>query len=252
MITAIIQARMGSTRLPGKILLPLKGEPVLFHVVERAKRVRGIDAVVVATTISPADDAIETFCKERGYSFFRGSETDVLDRYYHAARAFKSETIIRITSDCPLIDPPTIEQCIQNFQACGCDYLSSFVPEERTYPRGLDTEIFSFAALEKAWKEATEGYEREHVTPYIWENKKGEFSIGPMLKASPAYARTQYRLTLDYKEDYELLTRVYDQFYAPGEIIDVKKLIRYFDDHPELPKINAFHEDSYTKVGIRR
>ncbi len=251
MIAAIIQARMGSTRLPGKIMLPLAGRSVLSHVVERVKRVKGIDTIIVATTTLPEDDALEAFCHAEGYACFRGSADDVLSRYYEAARTVGATGIIRITSDCPLIDPDTIERCIKQYQSGEYDYVSSFVPDERTFPRGLDTEIFSFAALERANSSAKEKYEREHVTPYIWENKKGEFNIGPMLRAMPPYDRADVRLTLDYPEDYELLKQLYDRFYVKEKLVSVPEVLKYLSEHPEIPAINAFREAEYPKQGIR-
>lgn len=242
---------MGSSRLPGKVMLRLAGEPVLFHVVERVKRARLIDIVIVATSDQPEDDAIEALCKERGYACFRGSQNDVLSRYAGAALAFDLQTIVRITSDCPLIDPSIADQTVKAFESSQCDYLSNVLPEVRTFPRGLDCEVFSRGAIERAAREATEPYEREHVTPYIHENKKGIFKIGPQFTAPAEYARPKYRLTLDYQEDYEFFKHIYDQFYKPEEIIDVPSVLHYLDEHPEVVAINAAREAEYPQKGIR-
>src|SRR5215470_15506655 len=164
-VVAIIQARMGSTRLPGKVLLDIAGQPMLGRVISRVCRAKTIEQIVVATSTAAADDAVSAFCAERGIVCFRGSETDVLDRYYQAARLVQAKTIVRITADCPLLDPEVIDLTVSRFLEGGWDYISNVNPP--TFPDGLDTEVFSFAALERAWREATSVTHREHVTPYL-------------------------------------------------------------------------------------
>ncbi len=252
MIGVIIQARMSSTRLPGKVLLSLAGKPVLQHVIERVKQVRGIDSVIVATTTETEDDAIADFCSRNRYSCFRGSRDDVLSRYFDAAQQFKIETIVRITSDCPLLDPSIITEVIDVYKHGKCDYVSNALPGERTFPRGLDCEVFSFKALEKACTEAREIYEREHVTPYIHENKTGEFRIGKMVEARGIFARPQYRLTLDYQEDYELISKLYDRFSTSNRIISVPDVIEFLDQNPNVAALNTLHEKEYPRQGIRK
>ncbi len=170
---AIIQARLGSTRLLGKVLKIIGDRPMLQWVVDRAKRTIGIDEVVVATTESVADDPVAQWCSEKGINCFRGSEHDVLDRYYQAAKAFHADIVLRITADCPLIDPLVIERGLQQFHAGGADYVSNTL--RYTYPDGLDVEIFSFEALSCAWEEAQKPSEREHVTPYM--RNSGKFKV---------------------------------------------------------------------------
>ncbi len=165
-IVAIVQARMGSTRLPGKALKDLHGRTMLARVVRRALRSALIDKLVVATTEKKADDVIVSECDSLGISCFRGSEDDVLDRYYQAARAFSADLIVRITSDCPLIDPEIIDRVVQAFLDNCPDYASNTI--ESTYPRGLDVEVFAFDALKKAWCEASMDFQHVHVTPYIY------------------------------------------------------------------------------------
>ena len=148
---AIIQARMGSTRLPGKVLAEVVGQPMLFHVVNRARRARTLDGVIVATSDSQADDVVSQFCREVGVTCFRGSEADVLDRYYQAARHFDIATIVRLTADCPLLDPLVVDRVVQAFETGGCDFVSNTF--ERSFPDGLDTEVFSRDALERAGEE---------------------------------------------------------------------------------------------------
>ena len=237
MTAIIIQARMSSARLPGKILKNLAGKPMLWHVVSRCLNSKTADKVVVATTTNLEDNAVERFCKENNFLYYRGSLDNVLSRYYEAAKQFGADTIVRVTSDCPLIDPKIINLCVEALKKTGADYLSNINPD-RTFPRGLDVEAFTFAALEKAHGEAKDSYEKEHVTPYIWENKKNEFKIGPAVKANPEYARN-YRLTVDYPEDFELMEKIYSKFFIPGKIVDVPEALKFLDTNPDLLKINA-------------
>lgn len=246
MTAIIIQARMGSTRLPGKIMKNLAGKPMLWHVMGRCLKSKAADRVIVATTTNTEDDAVEKFCQENNFLYHRGSADNVLERYYEAARKFGADAIVRVTSDCLLIDPAIIDRCILAFQKSGADYISNVVPGERTFPRGLDVEAFKFAALEKAHREASENYEKEHVTPHIWENKKNEFKIGATIQAAPEYARN-YRLTVDYPEDFELIEKIYSKFFVPGEIISVPDAIKFLDQNPELLKINAHCEQKPLK-----
>src|SRR3989338_5071099 len=221
----IIQARMGSGRLPGKVMKNLCGYPMLYHVVKRARGAVLADDVVVATTVLKQDDVVEKFCAENGIKYFRGREEDVLDRYYSTAKCFDSDII---------------DECIKKFaEHKGVDYLSNI--SIRTFPRGLDTEVFSFKALEIAHKNAEEKYEREHVTPYIWENKKGEFKIGEPVEASDEYRR-DYRLTVDYGEDFQLVAEIYKALYNGSGIINVKDALLFLDKNPEIASINAHCE----------
>ena len=165
---AIVQTRMGSTRLPGKVLKDLGGDAVLARVVHRLRRAHLLNEIVIATTISPADDSIVRECERLAVQCFRGPEQDVLDRYYQTAKAFSAEAVVRVTSDCPLIDGELIDATIRTFLDQKADYSSNNIP--RTYPRGLDAEVFTFAGLERTWREAVKPYEREHVTPYFYEH----------------------------------------------------------------------------------
>lgn len=244
MIAAIIQARMGSSRLPGKVMLDLMGEPDLWRVVERARKA-AVDTVIVATTTNPEDDTIEEWCEKRGVQVYRGSSEDVIARYRGAAEKVRATIIVRITSDCPLIDPATINRCIEYFQKENVDYASNCSNGPRTFPRGLDVEVFSYDALVKADTEAKEKNDREHVTPYIWGNTNGTFAVAPALQASPEYKR-DYRLTLDYPEDYELLNIVYRALFRGGTV-DVLEAIKYLDAHPEIVALNAFRETDHQK-----
>lgn len=202
---AIIQARMGSTRLPGKVLLPLLGEPMLSRVVARVARATRLDEVVVAITSTPSDDVIEKLGRDEGWSVVRGSETDLLDRYVMAARAHRADVVVRITSDCPLIDPAVIDRTISAFAGRPCDYASTAM-EPRTYPRGLDVEVASMPALERAWREDRDPAWREHATPYLYRHPE----LFRTLRVPAEDDRSEHRWSVDTPEDYELVRRIYD------------------------------------------
>jgi spore coat polysaccharide biosynthesis protein SpsF len=204
-IVAIIQARMGSTRLPGKVLKDLAGETVLARVVARVRRCREIGQVVVATTREPEDEAIVDECRRLSVQVFRGEVHDVLDRYYQAAMEQKAEAIVRITSDCPLIEPEITDATIRGFLDSRPDYASNVL--ERTYPRGLDTEIMTWDALSRSWREAKHPHQREHVTPYIYENA-GQFTL---LSVKGDIDYSSHRWTLDQPEDLAFLRAVYER-----------------------------------------
>jgi spore coat polysaccharide biosynthesis protein SpsF len=202
-IAALIQARLGSTRLPGKVLKDIGGRTMLARVVRRAQRAAGIDEVVVVTTTEPADSAVAEESARLGVSCFRGSELDVLDRYYQAAKQFKADAVVRITSDCPLIDPGVVGSVVAIFRSETPDYASNVI--ERSYPRGLDTEIVSMEALERAWREAQQPYQREHVTPYFYENR----SLFRLSSVKTVVDHSRHRWTVDAPEDLEFVRAVY-------------------------------------------
>lgn len=231
---------MGSTRLPGKIMKELAGHPMLWHVVRRAQNAKKADLVVVATTTEREDDVVERFCQENNFPYYRGSADNVLSRYFETAKKYGARVVIRVTADCPLVDPVVIDQCIEEYFRSACDYISIGAPPEgRTYPLGLDVEVFSFEALERAFKEAQEPYEKEHVTPYIWENKSGVFHVCSKLKAPPEHER-DYRLTVDYPEDFMLMEEIYKALYTNDKtIIPAREVMRFLDLHPEIVGLNA-------------
>jgi spore coat polysaccharide biosynthesis protein SpsF len=236
----IIQARMGSTRLPGKVLMDLSGDPLLSHVVARCKKAQRADDVIIATSDDNADDMIAQFCQKQNINYFRGSQDNVLERYLKTAQFFESDHIVRVTADCPLIDPQVIDWCIDGYyRARESDYLSNILT--RTFPRGLDVEVFSLRALQRAFEQAEEKYEQEHVTPFIWENKDNEFIVADPIEAPDEYARN-YRLTVDYSEDFELMEKIYEALHKQGEIVDAKDAIQYLDENPEVASINAHCE----------
>ncbi len=193
---AIIQARMGSTRLPNKVLAEIAGRPMLWHVADRARRARSLDGVVVATSDSPADIAIVNFCVQNGVQCFRGSHDDVLDRYYQASKLFKADVIVRLTADCPLLDSRVVEKVIEEFFADNYDYVSNTL--EPTFPAGLYTEVLRQEALEQAWRDARLKSEREHVTPYIWKRPL-LFRLGIV---KHGHDLSRLRWTVDEAEDF--------------------------------------------------
>lgn len=231
-ITAIIQARMGSTRLPGKVLMDLGGKTVLSRVVGRLRHTTRVDEIVVATTDSVADDAIVQECHQLKVEYSRGSENDVLDRYYRAARVCAATAVVRITSDCPVIDPQIVDETIRVFQQqCG-DYASNVLP--RRYPRGLDTEVFSMAALEQAWREAHKHYEREHVTPYFYRHPE----LFRLVSKRGQIDYSRYRWTLDTNEDLELLRIIYERF-GNEDGFSWREVIQLMEREPELAEVNS-------------
>jgi spore coat polysaccharide biosynthesis protein SpsF len=232
MITAIVQARMGSTRLPGKVLAEICGRPLLWHVVDRLNRAEMLGEVVVATSDSPQDDPIEELCKDNGIKCFRGSEEDVLDRYYQAAKHFGSDIIARITADCPMIDPSVLDKIIEVYLRGECDYASNTV--DRTYPDGLDAEVLSFGALERAWIESRLPSEREHVTPYIWKNPD-RFKICHVKQEENM---SRLRWTVDEAEDLAFVRTVYRHLYHPGRVFLQEEILKLLVEHPELLEIN--------------
>ncbi len=231
-VVAIIQARMGSSRLPGKSLAEIENHPMLWHVIERVKKALLVDRVVVATSIAPQDDAIEKMCQENGVTCYRGSENDVLDRFYHAARAEKASQVVRITADCPLIDPEVVDRVVRRFQRGDLDYASNAMV--RSYPDGLDTEICSFSALERAWHEAHKPSEREHVTPYL---RSGKFRTANVENDSISLYQ-HYRWTVDEIEDLEFIRSVYKAFRG-SDSFGMTDVLELLEKTPELKQMNS-------------
>jgi spore coat polysaccharide biosynthesis protein SpsF len=232
-IVAIIQARMGSTRLPGKVMMDLFGEPVLVRDVNRLQRSELLDEIAIATTTLSADDQIVSLCKERGWQYFRGDENDVLDRYYQAAWTFNADVIVRITSDCPMIETEIVDRLIREFLARpDIDYASNTLPP-RTFPRGLDTEVMTFEALERAWMEDKDPKLREHVTPYIYRNPN-KFKIQSVVNDTDL---SFHRWTLDTPEDLAFIRTVYE--YFGNDDFTWTDVVEYLEKHPEVSKINS-------------
>ncbi|MEI6478404.1 MAG: aminotransferase class III-fold pyridoxal phosphate-dependent enzyme [bacterium] len=229
-IVAIIQARSNSTRLPKKILLPLGGKTVIEQVVERVGRAKLVDKVVIATTTNPLDQPLVDLCNVKGIEVFRGSEDDVLDRYYQVAKQLKAKTVIRITGDCPLVDPEIIDRAIQKHLKEKNDYTATAWIE--TFPDGLDVDIFTFDALENSWKNAVLPYEREHATQYIAQRAE-QFKVGNLENTE---VMSDKRWVLDEPDDYEFLKAVYDGIGARE--FGMQEILAFLKKHPEVEKLN--------------
>ena len=237
---AILQARMGSSRLPGKMLLPIiDGKGALELMLERASRASHIAKIVVATTTDPPDDGIEVLCDKLGVSCHRGNVEDVLDRFHGAISEYPEyDTVVRLTGDCPLHDPAVIDMAIAKFRELRVDYLSNVSPP--TFPDGLDVEVFSRDTLTRAWREAEKTSEREHVTLFIRKHPE-IFSIANM--ENPSGDLSHLRWTLDEKADMEFITAIFKSLYESNPKFGRNDVLNLLDVHPELAQINT---------GIRR
>lgn len=244
-IIAIIQARMSSTRLPGKVLMQLAHIPVLEHVVNRLEYCKSIAEIVVATSIDQSDDLIEDWCAKAGVKLFRGSLNDVLDRYYQAATLYKADVIVRITADCPAIDPNIVDEVVQGFIAGGYDFFGL----SGEFPDGLDCTVFSYGAIYRAWKEAKLPSEREHVGPYI-ENNPTIFKNGGLHKFT---GLSHHRWTLDEPADYRFLQIVFDRLFSPLRPFSSDQILSLLEKEPELLEINSniIRNEGYLKSLIK-
>ena len=238
----IVQARTNSSRLPNKVLMKVNGEQtVLEHVIKQLSFCKSISKIIVATTNLKQDDVIEELVKKLEIDVFRGDSSDVLDRYYQCAKKFNLDDIVRITSDCPLIDPEIVDKVIRKYEIEKFDYVTNTLI--RTFPIGLDAEIFSFDVLEKTWKNAILPSEREHVTPFI-RNKKMDFSVGNIEHEEDL---SKIRVGLDRKEDYELIKIIVNEFEKRPILL--QDIIKLFKNKPELIRINEHiqHDEGMKK-----
>ena len=257
-VVAIIQGRMSSSRLPGKILADIVGQPMLQQVFLRTSRAQTLDDVIFATTTDASDDPVAEYCEFSGIPFTRGSLYDVLDRYYQAASQTKADVVVRITADCPVIDPDLIDEVVKSvignrstLDSYQFDFAANRLPPpwNRTYPIGLDTEVCTFAALERAWKEAKEPQHREHVMPYFYEgvelaaiNRQLQTGVSPRgFKVALLHHTTdfgEYRWTVDTPEDLEFMRQVYSRFDGRDDF-SWKEVLDLVHNEPELMNINA-------------
>jgi spore coat polysaccharide biosynthesis protein SpsF len=235
-VVGIIQARMGSSRLPGKVLQDVHGKPLLIREAIRVRRAQSLGQVIVATTVDPEDDPIVEACRLQGLPCFRGDPLDVLDRYYQAAQLFRAEVIVRLTGDCPLIDPREIDRTVWAFFAAGVDFAANRLPPpwKRTTPIGMDTEVVTIDALARAWREAEARYAREHVMPYMYE-QAGRFDT-LLVDHSPDLGG--YRLTVDTPEDLALIREIFDHFDGTDEF-SLMEIMALLNERPELLALNA-------------
>lgn len=239
---AIIQARMGSTRLPGKVLRDIGEKPMLEHVLERARATRELDKIVVATTENEEDDEIVRVVQRMGVTFFRGSEQDVLDRYYQAAKVHDANPVVRLTADCPLLDPDEVDRVVKSFVASpDLDYLGT----GETYPEGYGTEVFTYEALQRAWEEASLSSEREHVTSYIWDGDDS-FAVG---RIELPQDLTAIRVTVDRPVDVEVVTKIVNDISTPGDLIGIEDVVYYLREQPDVASLN---KDIPRREGYKR
>jgi len=237
-VITVIQARIGSTRLPGKVLLPLSGKPLLLRLVNRVEQAKNAGRIVVATTTSPLDDPIERLCLNEGISCYRGHPTDLLDRHYRAGIQYGADAVVKIPSDVPLIDPEVIDRVLQVYidNPKAIDYVSNLHPQ--SYPDGNDVEVISMLTLKKAWLESLQPFEREHTTPYIWE-RPDQFRLANVLWETELDYSMSHRWTIDYPEDYVFIKAVYDNLYPVNNNFSLNDILGLLRSKPDLMKINA-------------
>jgi glutamate-1-semialdehyde 2,1-aminomutase len=233
---AIIQARMGSSRLPGKVMKEICGKPMIEILLERLSLSKKLDEIVLAVSDQPENKLLVDYVSRLGFKVFQGSEENVLERYFKAALALKPNNVVRITADCPLIDPFLVDLIIEDFQKKNVDYLSNIYP--RSFPKGLDTEIFSFQALKKAFNETSSPHNCEHVTPYIRES--GKFKVG-----NYSYEKDWSRLrwTVDWLEDFQLIKKIFE-FFTPNLIFSWQDVMIMREVNPDIFRINEHYIDS--------
>lgn len=235
-IAATIEARMGSSRFPGKVLMPLGGRPVLERIVERVSKARYVDEVVVATTVKEADDKIVELCEKIGAKYYRGSEDDVLDRVLNAAKSVGADTICELMGDSPMLDPVIIDNVITGHLSGVYDYTSNFYPEN-TYPMGFAVQVFPVAVLERVARLTQDPIDRVHVTCFIYQHPE-MFTLNGVC-ASPAIRSPEYRLSLDTREDYEVIGKVFDALYPSTPGFECKDIVGFLREHPEIARINS-------------
>ena len=234
-VVCIVQARMGSTRLPEKVLMSLSGKPMLVHIIERLKLAETLDSIVIATTSLMQDDPVAELARREGVLCFRGSEDDVLSRYIGGAEMAGADVIVRITGDCPLIDPETVDNVVRCFLKHDYDYVS--LTSAEGFIRGLDTEVFSMQALKKADELAKDKPSREHVTLYIYRHEE-DFRVAAY-RAGQELCHPDWRLCVDEEDDFKLIEKIYDRLYKPGSIIDIRDVVELLENEHELLEINA-------------
>jgi spore coat polysaccharide biosynthesis protein SpsF len=247
-IITIVQTRLGSTRLAGKTMLPILGKPLIYRMLERVKAATRVDDLVVATTVASEDDVIAAFCAGEGVECYRGHPTDLLDRHYQVAMLYGADAVSKIPSDCPLIDPGIIDKVYDVFLSANgkYDFVSNLHPP--SYPDGNDVEIMTVTALKTAWQEASRGLEREHTTPYFWENA-GRFRLFNVLWENGHDYSDSHRWTIDYEEDYQFIKKVYETLYPEKPLFTLEDILELLHKQPEIAEINAMHLGKMWYVG---
>ncbi len=236
----VVQARMSSTRLPGKVMMPILGKSLLVRMIERLQMVRHEVTIVIATTVSNEDDIIVLEAEMLGIPFYRGSINNLVDRHYKAAKIHGADLVLKIPSDCPLIDPQVIDEVLDHYFANRekFDYVSNLHPA--TWPDGNDVEVMTIECLEKAWQHAAQGMQQEHTTPYIWENA-GKFRIGNVSWSSGLDYSMSHRFTIDYADDYEFIKRVFEELYPAKKNFSCDDILELLVRKPEIYQLNAHY-----------
>ncbi len=240
-LLVVVQARLGSSRLPGKVLLPLAGEPALVRMLERVRAATSPFQLVVATTDLAQDRPIVDLCVERGIEVFRGHPLDALDRHYQAAVHYSADAVVKIPSDCPLIDPGAIDRVLGHFltQAGEYDFVTNLLPP--TWPDGNDVEVMTLSALKSAWEEAQRPFEREHTTPFIWENL-GRFRVRNVRWQTELNYSQSHRFVLDYAADYQFISAIFERLLPKfGPVFSLEQILALLGQAPELQDINREH-----------
>lgn len=233
-VVAIVQARFNSSRLPGKVLLPIGESTVLELIVQRLRRSKWIDDVVIATTVNESDNAIVDLCNKKDIKYFRGSEEDVLSRVLSAAKQFDADIIVEVTGDCPFVDPTIADLCIQRLVRDEYHYVSNVI--DRTFARGLDVQVFWTRILKQVDKEVDNPIDRQHVSTWIYRNPNSYWTFKNACVRTMQYDTSNIRLTLDTQEDYDLITKVYNHFL--NEKFDYKDIFGLFRQRPNLRNVN--------------
>jgi len=233
MILCILQARTSSSRLPGKVLMPILGVPMLLRQIERIKRSKLIKKLIVATSSTKSDDVLEELCVKNNIPCYRGNLDDVLDRFYQATKQYNPKHVVRLTGDCPLIDPKIIDQVVEFHLENNFDYTSNTI--EPTYPDGLDVEVFRFECLEHAWQEAKLSSQREHVTPFI-HSQPNLFDLGSFKNTEDL---SHFRWTVDELPDFELVSIIYKNLYSNNPKFTTADVLSFLSNNPHVFSINS-------------
>ena len=235
-VVAIVEARMSSSRLPGKVLMEMSGKPVLGHIVDRLKRSKKVDDVCIATTLNPACDALVDYCESIGVSYFRGSEDDVLDRVLKAAYYAEADIIVEICADCPVIDPEVIDELVELYSHHKVDFVSNAI--KRVHPLGLDAKVFSRDALLQVANSTDDPNDREHVSLYFYENPE-KFKLFH-LKDDRFLDEIHYRLTLDTTDDFKMINAVYDALHQNNPKFGLQEVVDFLRENQQILEINSF------------
>ena len=238
-LLVVIQARVSSTRLPGKVLLPVCGKPMLERQIERVLAAKSSFELCVATTTSAVDEPIRELCRRLSVRVFDGHPTDLLDRHYRAGLEYRADAVVKIPSDCPLIDPAAIDRVLAHYESerSNWDFVTNLYPP--TWPDGNDVEVMSFEALEVAFRAATRAFEREHTTPFIWEHPE-RFRIANVRWETGLDFSKSHRFTVDHAEDLAFVSRVYQELCTPARpVFSLQEILELLENRPQIAEMNA-------------